>query len=720
MVTPLSIELTFFPDTGARRPAVLVGQTIRSHAGFRTEAGALVQPGGLTVTVKRPDGVLVTMPPEQIGLDADGRYRVDLTADVPGTWGVQWRCATPGEAVREREFAAQPQQVVPGDPGPVLVMDDLGPPVTPSGGPFTARRVSYLPVFEHADGLILIAVENGELKALPFGSLPSANTAFPVLRVGTNMGDGTGLQLGGTGPGESAGAWFKKDGHANWTVLQTGQPYGGTEFNIYGNPAQGDCDLPAGTNRVLIKTANLLPQTAWIGDPLLIGVIGGFKITAINTATPPAGYVAEVTVSQWTDAPVAWGAAQTNWTWTYLITRAQGFCDISGTTVTWKSGDKFIPFRGSYLRFAGQKYSVVAGTPTSLTLDAAPGNAVGVAFDQKQDIDQQVSGWHVQLRSGEKEETLGAFARAGWGYDFFSYSDNAKGAITYPIRFAVGYDGTTVQYLFGLFPGTDVQAVSHQDGFVTLGHGIPGQESVRVLRTPGSVAWVEFAGGPAGALPSLAARGAAADVTVGYDAKGLGGHRFTNGSYARTLLDIFGTATATGFLDVLADNGQVQLIATAMPGKAADVVLGASNGVARLNYTPAAGSNSQELAPTSWVRNTARLRTEATYTFFAELAPTLNQVVAAFPVASSGRIPAGLVGSSMLAETPITGAAAVQLWDGASWTTIGTFTFSGGVQPSLSGAPVADLPVTEGTHRLRVIATSPWTKASLEVRLKQL
>jgi anti-sigma factor RsiW len=95
-------------------------------------------------------------------------------------------------------------------------------------------------------------------------------------------------------------------------------------------------------------------------------------------------------------------------------------------------------------------------------------------------------------------------------------------------------------------------------------------------------------------------------------------------------------------------------------------------------------------------------------------------VVAAFPVASSGRIPAGLVGSGMLAETAITGVAAVQLWNNATWTTIGTFTFSAGVQPILSGAPVADLPVIEGTHRLRVIATNPWTKAGLEVRLKQL
>jgi hypothetical protein len=286
MVTPIAIDLRFWPDLGARRPAVLVGQTIRMHAGFRTEAGALVQPTGLVVTVKRPDNVVITWPAGQVILDADGRYSVDLTADVPGIWGVQWRCAGPAEAVRERQFVAQPQQVAPGDPGPVLVMDDLGPVVAPSGGPFTARRVTYLPVFEHADGLILIAVENGELKAVPFGSF--------------------------------------------------------------------------------------------------------------------------------------------------------------------------------------------------------------------------------------------------------------------------------------------------------------------------------------------------------------------------------------------------------------------------------------------------RLRTEATYTFFAELAPTLNQVIAAFPVASSGRIPAGLAGSSMLAETAITGVAAVQLWNNATWTTIGTFTFSAGVQPILSGAPVADLPVIEGTHRLRVIATNPWTKAGLEVRLKQL
>lgn len=56
MVTPVAVDLSFWPDLGARRPAVLVGQTIRMHAGFRTEAGALVQPTGLVVSVKRPDG----------------------------------------------------------------------------------------------------------------------------------------------------------------------------------------------------------------------------------------------------------------------------------------------------------------------------------------------------------------------------------------------------------------------------------------------------------------------------------------------------------------------------------------------------------------------------------------------------------------------------------------------------------------------------------------
>jgi hypothetical protein len=173
MVTPVAIDLSFWPDLGARRPAVLVGQTIRMHAGFRTEAGALVQPTGLVVTVKRPDNVVITWPAGQVILDADGRYSVDLTADVPGIWGVQWRCAGPAEAVRERQFVAQPQQVAPGDPGPVLVMDDLGPVLGPTGGPFTGRRVSYLPVVTTSAGLTLIGVQAGGLVSVPFATLQS-------------------------------------------------------------------------------------------------------------------------------------------------------------------------------------------------------------------------------------------------------------------------------------------------------------------------------------------------------------------------------------------------------------------------------------------------------------------------------------------------------------------------------------------------------------------
>jgi hypothetical protein len=141
------------------------------HAGFRTEAGALVQPTGLVVTVKRPDGVVITWPAGQVILEADGRYSVDLTADVQGVWGVQWRCAGPAEAVRERQFVAQPQQVAPGDPGPVLVMDDLGPVLMPTGGPFTGRRVSYLPVVTTSRAWALIGVEAGELVGVPFATL---------------------------------------------------------------------------------------------------------------------------------------------------------------------------------------------------------------------------------------------------------------------------------------------------------------------------------------------------------------------------------------------------------------------------------------------------------------------------------------------------------------------------------------------------------------------
>jgi len=562
MVTPLAIELSFFPDTGARRPAVLVGQTVRSHAGFRTETGALIQPGGVTVTVKRPDGVLVTMPPGQIGLDADGRYRVDLTADVPGTWGVQWRCATPGEAVREREFAAQPQQVVPGDPGPILVMNDLGPPVSETGGVFTARRITYLPAGDPQQTATAIAQQGDQLVRVPIDRIFVLRNTAAV--AGSAMGVGWEARSPLATPASGEGALWPTATYAFGVVNVT--------FNAANTPGS------SGSNAVH-------------GGPA-----AGLLVVARNAGSQAdvVGLLASVSA------------------------QADGASIFGGNIVV----------RSGKLNPAGVRY-----VGLEIDLEAQPGEvvspeSVGLAINPF-----SAKGFAAAIQIGP--------GLGGGGFVNGVEAANIQGTV-------LGLAGG----------GGDFAPASMLDSFLS---------------------------------PELeAAGGFRIDAIVLHPGHGL--RLYTPlGGYAR-----------------VSTQGE-------------DVVLTApATGAVKLGATPAANANGLEVLTAGWLRQTARLRTEATYTFFAELAPTLNQVIAAFPVASSGRIPAGLAGSSMLAETAITGVAAVQLWNNATWTTIGTFTFSAGVQPILSGAPVADLPVIEGTHRLRVIATTPWTKAGLEVRLKQL
>lgn len=161
MADPVAVELEFFPGVEARRPVVPVGQTLRLHIGFRGEDGALAAASSRLLTLRRPDGNTVVLPAESWVLDADGRYHVDVTPDIAGAWAVRAETSSPAPAVAERRFAAQSSQVVPPDPGAVLVTEDLDLVVTQVGEPLRAKRIPQLPAAA-GGALELLASQAGE------------------------------------------------------------------------------------------------------------------------------------------------------------------------------------------------------------------------------------------------------------------------------------------------------------------------------------------------------------------------------------------------------------------------------------------------------------------------------------------------------------------------------------------------------------------------------
>lgn len=86
------------------------------------------------------------------------------------------------------------------------------------------------------------------------------------------------------------------------------------------------------------------------------------------------------------------------------------------------------------------------------------------------------------------------------------------------------------------------------------------------------VNYFDVVGGPTTFSPGIRARGTDTNVGMGFDAQGTGAYTFTGGSFAATLFQIFGSATATSWLAIAGSTGAVPAVSA--NGAAADIDLG--------------------------------------------------------------------------------------------------------------------------------------------------
>ena len=129
----------------------------------------------------------------------------------------------------------------------------------------------------------------------------------------------------------------------------------------------------------------------------------------------------------------------------------------------------------------------------------------------------------------------------------------------------------------------------------------------------------------------LRAYGSADAGQTSFDTNANRGWAFTTGSYAAYQMIIAGPANATAYPEI---NSGVSGLAgiTARPQGAgnsnATLVLGRSGtGIIRLDYTPATGSNNQELASTAWVRTVAPVHGVALPSYASDGAAATGGVV---------------------------------------------------------------------------------------------
>ena len=516
-----------------------------------------------------------------------------------------------GSAAPNEVYLANPPLLENGNGGPLATPGTnavlaSGAPAGSAAKPGLQLGAADTGLFSPATGTLAVAAAGSEALRASAGGVSIAKT----LRVGTNLGniDATGLQVGGADPTDPFGATLKKDGHANWTVLQSGINENPIELSLYGSQAQGRCSWAAGASAVTVLNGTT-PRAEWVGrlfycanTYFLVSAVAG-QVVTLAAATLAATPLALVDGR----APAVALAAAGNSDFYVVDTSFAGTCDVAGTAVTWRSGQQFAFVQ--QIAIGGTTYRVAAvNSPTSLTLASSAGNQINAAFLGRANINHQISTLRLEAKLGAYESNLTFAAQATGAYTIGSFGaqdgSGAAQASCYPLNISVGYTGPyQPQYLFEAHAGSG--DVTSFDGRISLG-GLGGSEALRAIRNPaGAVNRVEVVGGATGSgNATVRARGKDAAVALTFDAQGAAGHDFTNGSYSAYQLRLAGPANATAYAGI--DSGVGYAGLTARPQGAgatnATLYLGRSgSGTVSLAYDPAPSSNGREVASTGWV-----------------------------------------------------------------------------------------------------------------------
>jgi hypothetical protein len=413
------------------------------------------------------------------------------------------------------------------------------------GAALTINRkvVAYGATFTGTCQLSMPLMETSSSNVNRLGSYAAVGT--PV-----DFGGGKGgVLVGGGNPRSTNGTYLSCDGATNWLSVLPSKNYNPQELIIYGSAAQGYATTVNGTNQIT-KAWGSNFDSAWIGRTIY------FLRKKFKVATVPS--TSSLTVTELGGGSVTFPGTETE-AYNFFYTSGSGTCNVSGTTVTFVSGDPFVPlfFTDFEFRLNGVLYTVASfDSVTQYTLSTAPGNGTSIPFTWSGNINDQLTTLRVQAIQGENEENVNLLCRAGDNFLGRYYGLEAGFAGAYgtfrPIYMGSGsYTDFSYQHQIGLYPRNYLG--SGAQGYVSLG-GVQGREGFRVYSPNASTVLanrLSTQGAATTFAPAIRAEGSDTNIGLGLDAKGAGDVTFTQ-DFTRTLLKITGGASTVNFLETVA------------------------------------------------------------------------------------------------------------------------------------------------------------------------
>jgi len=319
-----------------------------------------------------------------------------------------------------------------------------------------------------------------------------------------------------------AGTQWESQYHANWNVIQSQIPYNPTEWQIYTNGANGICTVNAGANTVTYVSGSAF-DPAWIGHPYFYFEGNGYTVTSVSGTT--------LTVKNTDGSPVTWGATATG-TFYFCYTSVTSVVNVSGTSVTYVSGQPFISLFDQ-VTINGTPVTATYVDQTHLTLSASLGVITNATLMQTKNIAFELANLRIQGLNGANEENFVITLSPAKTTIQHTYAGQGKYR---PIQIGSGENpaGTFNPHI-GIYPNSTLGS----PGWLTIG-GDYGHQVMFINQNANNVNYMLMQGGPTTVSPSIAVRGADSAVGFGIDTQGADTVTFTSHSFSNVEFQIFG------------------------------------------------------------------------------------------------------------------------------------------------------------------------------------
>jgi hypothetical protein len=378
------------------------------------------------------------------------------------------------------------------------------------------------------------------------GSYVAAGTPADIIGVGKG-----GFLVGGGQPNSTNGTFISCDGATNWLAVLPSKNYNPQEFIIYSSSGQGYATSVSGTGNITRVTGTEFDSN-WIGKTLYF-LRKKFKVSSVAN-------INSLTVTELDNSPVTFSLNETE-AYNYFYTSGSGLCNVNGSTVTFVSGDPFVPLFFTDFEFTlnGTPYTISSfDSVTQYTLSSPFGTGTNIPFTWRGNINDQITTLRVQAIQGSDEENVNLMSIAGDNFLGRYYTLNTGTAGSYgqyrPIFIGSGnYTDLSYQHQIGCYPRNYLG--SGGQGYVSLG-GVQGREGLRVLNPNTSAALenrFEVQGAASTFAPSLRVAGSDANIALALDAKGNGEFSVTQ-DFTRTIFKAQSVGSTVNWLNLLASS----------------------------------------------------------------------------------------------------------------------------------------------------------------------